>query len=35
MKWHTFTLAPWMLMRISTIGIGIAPRVTADSRILL
>jgi hypothetical protein len=35
MKWHTFTLAPWMLMRISIIGIGIASRVIADSRILL
>jgi hypothetical protein len=33
MKSHSFTLVPWM--RISTIGCGIAQRVTVDPRILL
>jgi len=33
MKCHTFTLAPWM--PISTFGIGITLRVTADARIPL
>lgn len=33
MKSLSFTLVPWM--RISTIGCGIAPRVTDDTRNLL
>jgi hypothetical protein len=33
MKWHTFTLAPWM--QTSIFGIGITPRVNDDARILL